>query len=572
MWKKEIRAIRIVLPIAAVLVLVTSGSGATFTVNSTGDAADINTADGICDTGGGVCTLRAAIQQGNALAGADAVSFSLAGPGVQLIVPGSALPIITQPLVLDGWTQGGMGYTGPPLIEIDGTNAGSGVVGLTITGDASTIRGLVINRFGGGGILLNGADGNTIAGCYIGTNSLGDADLGNSGIGIRLLQSANNLVGGASAADRNIISGNAFEGVQLIGTLSTGNSIKGNFIGTDITGSVDLGNTHHGLEITTGPSGNVVGGAAPGEGNLISANDDSGVAILAALNNTVIGNLIGTDITGVAALGNADAGVVLGASQGSNTIGTTTPGAGNRIAFNARGVHVSGSQSTGNSIRGNSIFANDNAGIELGAFGPTPNDPGDADTGGNQLQNFPVINAASSGSARIAGTLNSTPGTEFFLDFYSTPLPDASNHGEGDTYLGSTSVTTDAAGDAAFVATFPQDTPVGHFVTATATDGAGNTSEFSAAAQVFAPTAASVTVGGRVVAAGGQGISNARVELADPNGTVREVSANSFGYFQFTDVTAGELYILTVRHKFFNSVPQPVFVLDERDDILLEVF
>ena len=378
-------------------------------------------------------------------------------------------------------------------------------------------------------------------------------------------------MGGPAAAERNVISGNAFEGVQLLGGLTTGNQVLGNFIGTDATGTIDLGNTHDGVEITTGPSGNFIGGSLPGEGNLVSGNADGGVTILAAPGNTVRGNLIGTDITGTLDLGNTDAGVIIGGNQGGNVVGGPDPGDGNRIAFNIRGVHVSGSQSTGNSIRGNSIFSNDNAGIDLGSFGPTPNDPSDPDLGGNQLQNFPVITTASAGSTHIGGTLNSTPATTFEIDFYSSTVADISNHGEGETYIGSTSVTTDASGNANFTVTFSQTTPPGHFITATATDAAGNTSEFSAAVQVLAPTAAHVNVGGQVRTAEGYGVSQAYVRITDQSGETREIPANQFGYFHFTDVEVGRVYVFSVRHKLFSSLPQAVLVLEERDDIILEV-
>src|SRR5262245_54646745 len=98
-----------------ILLPAASPLGATFTINSTSDLPDANTADGVCDAGGGICTLRAAIQQGNALAGTDSAVFAIAGSGVRTIVPTSALPNITGALILDGWTQGGMSYTGPPL-------------------------------------------------------------------------------------------------------------------------------------------------------------------------------------------------------------------------------------------------------------------------------------------------------------------------------------------------------------------------------------------------------------------------------------------------------------------------
>ena len=153
--------------------------------------------------------------------------------------------------------------------------------------------------------------------------------------------------------------------------------------------------------------------------------------------------------------------------------------------------------STGNAILSNAIFANLPAtggpspglGIDLATFpeifgqvdGVTPDDPGDGDTGGNNLQNFPVLTSSFTGGAIVtaAGTLNSTPSTSFRLEFFANSVADPSGHGEGETFVGSATVTTDASGDASFKATFSASVPAGQFITATATDRDNNTSEFS---------------------------------------------------------------------------------------------
>ena len=146
-------------------------AAATFTINWNGDLPDVNTADGICDAGGGVCSLRAAIQQGNALPGNDLVLFAIPGTQVHVISPMSALPNITDSLTIDAWSQGGVGYQGPPRIELNGTSAGTTANGLTITTSNTLIRGLAINRFGAIGISLSNANSNEITGCYLATEN-----------------------------------------------------------------------------------------------------------------------------------------------------------------------------------------------------------------------------------------------------------------------------------------------------------------------------------------------------------------------------------------------------------------
>ena len=208
-----------------------------FTVNSTDDVDD-----GTCDAAH--CSLREAINAANANAGTDTISFNISGAGPHTIQPNFALPTITDPVVIDGTTE--PDFAGTPIIELDGTNAGH-VDGLVITAGNSTVRGLVINRFGinpdvGIGILLlqtNG--GNVIEGNFIGTDVTGTVALGNKFFGVVIENAPNNTIGGTTVEARNIISGNG-TGISLGGPGATGNLVQGNFIGTDVTGTIAVGN------------------------------------------------------------------------------------------------------------------------------------------------------------------------------------------------------------------------------------------------------------------------------------------------------------------------------------------
>ena len=257
-------------------VTVISSTSATIvlpTVNSTGDGGDSNAGNGICDDGTGSCTLRAAMEEANARSGADTIHFNIAGAGPHTIQPVTDLPTITDPVTIDGYTQSGASANtnGPGLgsnavlkIELDGTNAGNG---LQITAGSSTVKGLVINRFSADGILLQTVGGNVVEGNFIGTDVNGTADLGNK-FGVTITNSPNNRIGGASAASRNVISGNDSEwAVGLFGT-ATGNVVYGNLIGTDINGTADLGNAGFGVLILS--ANNTVGGSTSGQGNVIS--------------------------------------------------------------------------------------------------------------------------------------------------------------------------------------------------------------------------------------------------------------------------------------------------------------
>ncbi|MDW8241475.1 MAG: right-handed parallel beta-helix repeat-containing protein, partial [Acidobacteriota bacterium] len=240
-------------------------------------------------------------------------------------------------------------------------------------------------------------------------------------------------------------------------------------------------------------------GTTAGARNIISGNNGNGVRIFAffgrgASGNHVQGNFIGTDVTGAADLGNSGNGILIEGAP-NNMIGGTAAGAGNLIAFNGQpGVFVAGTTTTGNAIRRNSIHSNGGLGIDLeplgGTPGVTPNDACDGDTGANNLQNFPVLVSASSsgGSTTITGTLNGVANRLFILDFFATTPCDPSGHGEGQTFLGSATVTTDSTCNASFTVTVPIALTSAQNVTATATDTTTNdTSEFSACVGVTVP-------------------------------------------------------------------------------------
>src|SRR5262245_26392297 len=260
------------------------------------------------------------------------------------------------------------------------------------------------------------------------------------------------------------------------------NQVHGNFIGTDATGTHALGNGTFGVAVESGIN-NLVGGVTPGARNVISANG-TGVAVIAN-QNSVQGNLIGTDVTGTAPLGN---GVGVSLTFANKTIGGTGPGEGNPIAFNT-GIGVLADPVDGfsrNRIRGNSIHSNGGLGIDLQGDGVTLNDPGDTDSGPNGLQNFPVLGVALGGaSTRVSGSLNSSANTAFTVDFYASAAADPTGFGEGARYLGSATVATDAGGNASYQVTLAAATTPGEVLTATATDPTGSTSEFSAAVLVY---------------------------------------------------------------------------------------
>ncbi len=665
-------------------------STATFITSIHDAVADTFTVDTINDSNGscsdGDCSLRESIEASNTSPGPDVIEFSVSGTSPFTIQPDSALPEITDSVIIDGYSQAGAsvntlseGNDAVLLIEIDGTNAGSSD-GLHISSGSCTVKGLAINRFSGHGVVLDISGENVIEGNFIGTDINGASDLGNSGNGILINDGNNNLVGGSSPSARNIISGNNINGIRIQG--GDGARVLSNYIGTSASGTVDLGNSGDGIYLySDNTADNEIGGTGPGEGNLISGNNSDGISIMISDGNTIkgntiglnasgtaklrnsnegiylgngaediiiggtssaerniisgndlgngievyaisslnngiriMGNYIGTDVTGTVRLGNrtgvflnkssniktggtetgagnlisgngfygiaiegdgysdADSNIIegnligtdaaggtscyngtgirlslnshyniVGGTQSSarniisgnytgiwisdgeenlvmgnyigtdaagtgplgntnrgihisqdynsesNIVGGTQPAQSNVIAYNGKGIVLLESTQYGNAILGNSIHSNIGLGIDLGDDGVTANDPGDTDTGENALQNFPVLTEAAvcGGSTTVSGMLDSTPSTQFRIEFFTNSGSDTSGYGEGESFFGFADVTTSAAGTASFSVNLPAVITNGYYLTSTATDPDKNTSEFS---ESFSPT------------------------------------------------------------------------------------
>ena len=516
----------------------------THTVNSTGDGADDDTTDGVCDDGtvdGSTnCTLRAAIQQTNAGTGAT-VEFNISGSGVQTISPGSALPAITKPVFIDGYSQPGAS-AGTVLIELDGTNAGSSVDGLSLRGSRNYVRGLSVNSFSRRGIELRESRHHVLEGNMIGTDTTGATDEGNGWDGVYITRSADVLL------KDNVISGNGRHGIET----SIGGRLHfyGNKLGTNASGTADLGNTWTGISIASRPV--VV------RDNVISGNDTHGVHLDSNVTEDAVidNNRIGTNDAGDAAVGNTRSGIfidgdpknnlvaeniiggngshgiwlyngyVRGNLIAENYIGTNADGddvgnggsgvhfsegrvggpdnntvEGNVIAHNTGdGVSVTGS-STGNAIWENSIHSNDGHGIDLGNDGATANDSGDGDSGPNNLQNYPsgITFAARGDDASVRFSLDGTADHRYVIDFYSC---DSSTSGEGQRWLGFTIAIPSASGVRTFTAStllgqiHDFTAPTGTHITATAThrglDSNAGSSETGSTSE-FAPCVARVS-------------------------------------------------------------------------------
>ncbi len=383
-----------------------------YVVNSAAD-----TDDGTCNTAH--CTLREAIIAANASAGLDEIRFGI-GTGVQTISVTSRLPTITDAVTIDAATQ--PGFAGKPIIELDGSNAGS-ASGLVVGAGGSVVRGLVINRFSGHGITLGESGppalkrstGSIIEGNYIGTDINGTAALGNSGGGVNILYGYNNLIGGTIPAARNVISGNG-SGVilGLVSGDSHVNSVQGNFIGTDVTGTADLGNQFSGV-LAQRSFENRIGGTTTGARNIISGNISRAIALEDNSGTLVQGNLIGTDISGTTALGNGSNGVQI-IFGGNHTIGGTVAAARNVISGNQASSPFSGAvsieASLGNKVQGNFI------GTKANGTEALPN----AGSGVNISIGNNSGNVIGGATAEAANVISSNGGAGIRFDGLRTPL------------------------------------------------------------------------------------------------------------------------------------------------------
>ncbi len=562
----------------------------------------------INDAGAG--SLRAAITAANdetTNPGADVIAFAIPGAGVPTITLASALPTITAPVTIDGSTQqpgGRVELSGNAMVlnglvvNTNGTTIRGLVLnrftstGITISGDDTVVRGCIIglnvaaNAAAGAvpvGILVGGgartriggtsvADRNVISGTqgsgiwlegsgtvdsiiegnFIGTNGAGfSIQLGNRFEGILLGSgTSGNRIGGANPASRNVISANGLltggAGVRLRSAGTQGNTVQGNHIGTDLSGTGALGNAI-GVNINQAVENVVVD-------NLISGNATSGIDFesVGGQGNIVRGNRIGTNAGGTADLHNLNA-IRINSSNGANLIGGTTPGTGNVIAFNLTGITITSSSNqsiqgnrigeladgtpagnlsnairitsgTGNrigdeagnviahngsasfpagvllqggtktTVRGNAIYGNLGIGLDLAPAGVTANDAGDADSGANNLQNFPLLDPLLVIDATEAtGTFDGAPSATVTIDVYLNTSCDPSGNGEAESHVGSVEVIADETGHAVFSVPLTVTPVEGQVLTATATDADGNTSELSPCTSPATPTTTTST-------------------------------------------------------------------------------
>ena len=376
---------------------------------------------------------------------------------------------------------GALGNTGSGIqLNNVGTASSAGVIG-----GANAGAGNVISGNGSQGIQVSGSCSNLkIQGNLIGTNVTGTAAISNAASGIRVdsTNSAPVQIGGPTVG--NIVSGNHEEGIELSG--GDGVLVDGNYIGTDITGKLALGNKEDGLVIAS--NSHTIGGSTPADGNVIAANGSAGIYITGGSQASFFNrNLIGVGVDKVTPLGNAIDGIRL--DNGSNNF-FGDPSEPNMIAFNG-GTGIWIRKGTGNLLSSNSFTGNHSLGIDLAADGNSTgvdqNDPGDADTGANNMQNFPVLTHVSiipNGLTFVSGGLNSTANTKFHIELFANTAADNSGFGEGQTYIGGFDATTDANGNASFTTGGWPNLTAGQFISATATDPNRNTSEFSKCAVI----------------------------------------------------------------------------------------
>lgn len=407
------------------------------------------------DSGPG--SLRQAIVDANANPGADAIDFAIETTGVPTIHLQAALPPVVEALTIDGTTQ--PGSNGAPYVELDGTNAGAAASGLQTSADGVVIRGLVINRFQGPGILVlpppvtpASGQGVLVQNNYIGTDVTGTARLGNGAYGVFVLT-------GGAAVEGNVISGNGYDGVRVAESAATGVTITNNVIGLDVSGTHAIGNVGRGIDVRRGASGTTI------VSNTIAANFGDGIHLQDASGVVIGQNTVGLPGPG---LGNGGAGVAIDTSTGTQ-IGSlpNTQGPGPNTIQDNIGPGISGSGvGAGNAWLGN-VIRDNGGGVGITLTG-----------GANNNQQPPAIDSAVSfvpTATTVTGTAVGTPGATLVLQFFANPATDPA---EGNTYLTTITATACPDGTASFSVVLPVG--VGQDVTATATNPTNGSSEFAA--------------------------------------------------------------------------------------------
>ena len=329
--------------LVALLGFAASAQGAIFVVTTKADS--------------GTGSLRSAIAASKGTVGPNEIDFSI-GTGSHTITPLSALPAIKQPVIVDGTTQ--PGFAGVPLIRLDGSSIPA-ATGLSIAagGGGSTVEGLQIVDWSVG-IGISGAGSNVVSGNYVGTS--GGSALPN-GVGVLIHKgSAGNTIGGTVSSAGNVISGNSSVGVELTDSGTGNNLVEGNAIGTNAGRKAAVANAT-GVLVTGAAGNNTIGGPSAAARNLISGNTNDGIDVNGANKNHIVGNYIGTNAAGTAALANGSRGVFIAGGASSNTVGGSASGEQNLISGNGfLGVDVAGvcrgAATTGNVIEGNRIGTN----------------------------------------------------------------------------------------------------------------------------------------------------------------------------------------------------------------------
>lgn len=511
------RALVFRLPMFAGTLFASSLWAATITVNSVADTA----------ANDGVCTLREAITAANtdtasgALAGeclagsgADDIVFAIPGVGVKLIAPATALPIITTPVHINGYTQPGssansngatLGSNAVFMIEID-SGAVANAAGLTVSGAGaagSIIEGLALGRSASiaccanMGIYVTATTNVWVRGNQFGANAAGTVQKTFQDRAVYVDQNTTGVIIGSSAAAltpayRNVVIA-AGTGIATSGTAS-GIIIRGNLVGTTPSGLATIAAGAVGTGISLD---NVVGASFVSD-NVVAGTSSYGIRTRFSNGAIIERNLVGVAVNGTSALGgNGAAGIAVAETTGApftdliirnNTVANST-GAGVLVARGTVTNVVRGIAISQNIVRNNTGLGIDISNT-FSSDGVTANDTLDVDTGANNLQNFPVLAAATGDGTNVAApyTLNSEPNQSYVLEFFRAATCAASGHGEAEVYLGSATVNTDASGNASGTASLASALTSG-VISATATHAVNGTSEFSTCATLAASAA-----------------------------------------------------------------------------------
>lgn len=404
------------------------------------------------------------------------------GYGIEILIEDATNNLVvgnyigTAPNGMSALANGGGMWIASPRNCIGGTEPGMGNL---ISGN--TFTGIWIAPSSGK------AEQNRIQGNWIGLDATGTASLANGRVAVYATGTWGTVIGGAEPGARNVIAGFGFDiqshdvyedsGIYL--RLSWSNVVCGNFLGTDITGTRAVDSRGPGVCLRDAWD-NWIGGDNPGQGNVIAGTWE-GISIYSGASNVISGNWIGTDPTESPPMPNA---IGIDVERGTgNRIGGTTPGTANHIAFNWTGIRIVWATNT--AILGNAIYENEWSGIDLTGDGFTPNDPGDTDTGPNDLQNYPVLTSVRCDGDEfvLEGYLDSEAARDYRVEIFANPTASTNGYGQGRYFLGYVNVRTDAQGRASFEFQAPRNPARGQYLAATASSlgpSYTNTSEFSA--------------------------------------------------------------------------------------------